>query len=93
MADSHRKPLTSRSKQRGWRTYAAAAIAVVLLVFIIQNSQKVEVDFIFAETSTPLFFVIVISVALGGLIGWLFPHVRRDRRRERNERDRHDKPS
>jgi uncharacterized integral membrane protein len=81
-----------RSNDRGWRIYAAGAVAVLVLVFVIQNSQKVEVDFVFANTSTPLFFVIVISVALGALIGWLFPHVRRDRRRERSERDRYDKP-
>ena len=81
-----------RSNDRGWRTYAAGAIAILVLVFVIQNSQKVEVDFVFATTSAPLFFVIVISVGLGALIGWLFPHVRRDRRRERSERDRYDKP-
>ncbi len=80
------------AKSRGWRTYAIGAVAILVLIFVIQNSQKVEVDFIFATTSTPLFFVILISVGLGALIGWLFPHVRRDRRRERNERDRHDDP-
>ena len=81
-----------RSSNRGWRVYAAGAIAVLVLVFVIQNSQKVEFNFLFANTSTPLFFVIAISVALGALIGWMFPHVRRDRRRERSERDRYDKP-
>ena len=81
------------SNGRGWRTYAAVAVGIVILIFVIQNAQEVEVDFAFATTSTPLFFVIVISVALGALIGWLLPHVRRDRRRERAERDRHDNPS
>ena len=80
------------SNGRGWRTYAAVAVGIVILIFVIQNAQEVEVDFAFATTSTPLFFVIVISVALGALIGWLLPHVRRDRRRERAERDRHDNP-
>ena len=81
-----------RSSNPGWRTYVAGAVALLVLVFVIQNSQKVDVDFIFATTSTPLFFVIVISAALGALIGWLLPHVRRDRRRERSERDRYDRP-
>lgn len=93
MAESPRKSARSKkSRQIGWRTYAAGAVAIVVLLFVIQNSQKVAVDFIFATTDTPLFFVIVVSVALGWLIGWLLPHVRRDRRRERNERDRHDDP-
>ena len=70
-------------KERTWRFYAAIAIGIVALVFIVQNSQEVEVDFIVATTSTPLFFILVITFALGALAGWLWPHVRRDRRRER----------
>ncbi|HEX2389000.1 MAG TPA: LapA family protein [Solirubrobacterales bacterium] len=73
-------------KERTWRFYAAIAIGIVALVFIVQNSQEVEVDFIVATTSTPLFFILIITFALGALAGWLWPHVRRDRRRER-ERD------
>lgn len=73
-------------KDRGWRFYAAIAVALVALVFIIQNSQEVEVDFIIATTSTPLFFVLVITFALGALVGWLWPHVRRDRKRQREDR-------
>ena len=81
-------PLPGRkpSKDRSWRFYAAIVIAAIALLFIIQNSQEVEVDFIVATTSTPLFFVLAITFALGALAGWLWPHVRRDRRRER-ERD------
>jgi uncharacterized integral membrane protein len=73
-------------KERTWRVYAAIAIGIVALVFIVQNSQEVEVDFIVATTSTPLFFILLVTFALGALAGWLWPHVRRDRRRER-ERD------
>jgi lipopolysaccharide assembly protein A len=75
-------------KDRSWRFYAAIVVAVVALVFIVQNSQEVEVDFIVATTSTPLFFVLIITFALGALAGWLWPHVRRDRRRQR-EGERH----
>jgi lipopolysaccharide assembly protein A len=67
---------------RSWRFYAAIAIAVVALIFILQNSQDVEVDFIFATANTPLFFILVITFALGFLAGWLLPHVRRGRKRD-----------
>ena len=72
--------------QRSWRFYAAIVIGIVALVFILQNSQEVEVDFIVATTSTPLFFILLITFVAGALCGWLWPHVRRDRKRER-ERD------
>ena len=67
---------------RSWRFYAAIAVGIVALVFIFQNSQEVQVDFIFATTETPLFFVLLITFALGVVAGWLWPHVRRGRKRD-----------
>jgi len=68
---------------RGWRFYVLAIAAIVLLVFIVQNAQKVTVDFLFTETQTPLIFALIIAGALGALIGWAWPHVRRGRQRDR----------
>jgi uncharacterized integral membrane protein len=75
-----------RQEGRGWRAYVLGIAIVVLLIFVIQNSQKVTVDFLFTETETPLIFALLIAGALGALIGWAWPHVRRGRRHER-ERD------
>ncbi len=72
--------------ERSWRFYAAIAVVIVALVLIFQNSQEVSVDFIFATASMPLFFVLIITFALGALAGWLLPHVRRGRKREGDER-------
>ena len=59
----------------------AIGIAVVLLViFIAENSQEVEIRFLFVETNTPLIFGLLIAGILGFLIGWLAPIVRRGRR-------------
>ena len=86
----HREEMP-RKEGRGWRFYVIIVAAVVLLVFVIQNSQEVPVDLLFASTETPLFFALLIAGGLGALIGWAWPHVRRDRKRERErERDRQD---
>jgi uncharacterized integral membrane protein len=69
-------------KDRSWRFYVAIAVAIVALVVIFQNSQDVRVDFLFASASMPLFFVLIIAFALGALVGWLWPHVHRDRKRQ-----------
>ncbi len=74
-----RQPENGAAQRRRWRTYAAAAVGILALIFVLQNSQDVEVDFIFATTTTPLFFVLLIAIALGALIGWLLPRVRRHR--------------
>ena len=84
-----RSPGRSRRASGAGASTPAIAVAIVALVLIFQNSQKVEVDFIFATTETPLFFVLIITFALGALTGWLLPHVRRGRSRSR-ESDKRD---
>lgn len=84
MNEQRHGDVTVRREGRGWRTYLLGIAIVVLLIFILQNSQKVTVDFLFTETQTPLIFALLIAGALGGLIGWAWPHVRRGRRTTRD---------
>lgn len=80
-----RDPLEGSPRRQGpgWRTWVLGGAALVLLIFVIQNSQRVTVDFLFVETETPLIFALLVAGALGALIGWAWPHVRRGRRQER----------
>lgn len=64
-----------------WRLWAALVTLIVLVIFVAQNSQKVAVDFLVTTTETPLIFALLVAGALGALIGWLVPLVRRGRRR------------
>ena len=72
-----------RREGRGWRFYALIVAGVLLAVFVIQNSQSVQVEFLFTSTDTPLIFALLIAGGLGAVIGWAWPHVRRGRRAER----------
>jgi uncharacterized integral membrane protein len=69
-------PQARPRKRRSWRLYAAAAVAILTAILILQNSQSVEVKILFAETMTPLVFALLIAFALGALTGWLLPRVR-----------------
>lgn len=73
----------TRREGRGWRVYVLGIAVFLLLVFFLENSQKVTVQFLFVETETPLIIALLIAGALGALIGWAWPHVRRGRRQER----------
>jgi uncharacterized integral membrane protein len=76
-----------KKEGRGWRFWLLVVAGFLLLILIVQNAQKVTVDFLFVETETPLIVALVIAGGLGALIGWALPHVRRSRRAER-ERER-----
>jgi uncharacterized integral membrane protein len=61
-----------------WKGWAMLVAVVLLLIFVIQNSQEVNIDFLFfTSVSTPLILALVFSALLGALIGWLAPRVRR----------------
>jgi uncharacterized integral membrane protein len=65
-----------RDGSRQVRLWLAGIATVAALILIIQNSQKVEFNFFFANTETPLFFGLLIAFVLGALVGWLLPRVR-----------------
>jgi uncharacterized integral membrane protein len=67
-----------------WKLWLAGIAALLLAIFIVQNAQKVVIDFLFVETETPLIFGLLIAGLLGFAIGWLLPIVRRGRRDDRD---------
>jgi uncharacterized integral membrane protein len=71
--------LQGQRQETNWKRWALGFAVLILAIFIAQNSQEVEVDFLFVETTTPLIFALLIATALGALIGWLGPRLRRDR--------------
>jgi uncharacterized integral membrane protein len=81
-------PLGRNEKDTGRqiRLWLAGVAAVLAIILIAQNSQKVEFNFFFANTETPLFFGLLIAFVLGALVGWLLPRVRaHSHRREDRE--------
>jgi uncharacterized integral membrane protein len=73
-----------KKEGRGWRVYALSIAGVLLLILVAQNFQQVEFDFLFIHTETPLIVAMVIAGALGAIIGWALPHLRRGRRAQRD---------
>ncbi len=60
-----------------WRLYVAIGAIVLAFIFILQNSQKVEVKFFFSSTETPLIFALLFATLLGFVIGLGLPRFRR----------------
>jgi uncharacterized integral membrane protein len=76
--EEQRYPREAGRQGTNWKGWAMLVLVVLLLIFIIQNSQEVEIKFLFfGSFNTALIFALVIAALLGALIGWLAPRVRR----------------
>ena len=68
------------------RTLAAALlifVTVVLVLFVMFNTQTVDISLVFADVEAPLVLALVIAAVLGGLVVALLGAVGRARRRNR----------
>ncbi|ADB77367.1 LapA family protein [Geodermatophilus obscurus] len=66
------------------RTLALALllfVTVLLVLFVVYNTQTVEISLVFADVQAPLVLALVIAAALGGLLVGLAGLVLRARRR------------
>jgi uncharacterized integral membrane protein len=68
---------TPARKQRGARFYITVVAVVLAAIFVLQNTQKVDVKFFFSTTNIPLIFALLLAAALGFVIGLALPRFRR----------------
>jgi uncharacterized integral membrane protein len=66
-----------------WRQWAIGIAVALLAIFVLVNTDEVKVDFLIGDTTMPLIIALLISAALGAVIGYIAPIVRRHRRAER----------
>jgi len=77
--------MREENKQVNWRAWLVGTLVALVLVVALQNSQEVSFDVLFASFQAPLIVVILLATAIGALIGYVAPVVRRHRREERQQ--------
>jgi uncharacterized integral membrane protein len=70
------------SKPVNWRAWTVGILAALVLIVALQNSQQVSVEILFVSTEAPLIVILLVAVAVGALIGYVAPVLRRHRRAE-----------
>lgn len=79
---------TERREGPGAKLLVLVLVAVILLVFVLQNTDRADLDFLLWDGSFPLWTMIVVAAALGFVGGWVVGRIdRADRRARRAERD------
>jgi uncharacterized integral membrane protein len=86
---------TTGTAERGRFRLGAGAIAslvgvALLIVFMIQNTERVRIDFLFWSFTWPLWLLTLVTALVGALV-WIGVGVmRRHRRRKARRADRRD---
>jgi len=77
-----KQPNGAESSSPGWltpRTIGIAAIVLVSVIFVVENTQSVRVRFLIPKITAPLWLALVVAFALGAAFG-LFLSWRRGRK-------------
>jgi uncharacterized integral membrane protein len=74
---------TGKTIGRGLAAALLIFVTVVLVLFVMFNTQTVDISLVFGNVDAPLVLALVIAAALGGLLVWLAGLMRRARRKNR----------
>ena len=72
--------MPQEKKPVNWRAWLVGILSALVLIVALQNSQEVSFEVLFASFQAPLIVVILLAVAIGVLIGYVAPVMRRHRR-------------
>lgn len=78
--------MAPEKKPVNWRAWIVAILVALVVIVLLQNSQEVRVDVLFVSVNAPLIVTLLAAVAIGALIGYVAPLVRRHRREGRQDK-------
>jgi uncharacterized integral membrane protein len=54
------------------RLIVAAILVVVVLAFVLDNTRSVKIGFVVGDQETRLIYVLIVTLVIGIVLGWLF---------------------
>ncbi|CAN5675297.1 hypothetical protein BH10ACT3_BH10ACT3_04000 [soil metagenome] len=88
----NKKDLESQGEAHGFRMngrlLGGGVVGLLLLAFILSNTQEVSVHFLFMDFRLPMWLVLTVTALLGAAVGTLAVFVRRRQRRKARRADR-----
>lgn len=71
----------------GGKLIVAGIIVLLLLLFVLQNTDEADIDFLFFSGSYPLWIMLVVVAVLGFVAGWLLGRSRARRKLQERRAD------
>ena len=87
MSDEKPEFIRTTNDRIGIGIIITAVVVVVLGIFVYQNRDTVEIEFLFLGVNLPLWAVIGVFLILGALLGWVWRWVMRRRAGKRSSAD------
>jgi uncharacterized integral membrane protein len=81
---------TSDSRKLGGGAIASLSGVAVLVIFMIQNTADVTVEFLFWNFTWPVWLLTLVAALVGALVWFGLGVLRRHRRRKERREDRRD---
>ncbi|MCB0858166.1 MAG: DUF1049 domain-containing protein [Solirubrobacterales bacterium] len=76
----------AQKKEVQWKFWVFGIAILLMLIVFLQNSQEVAFKFLFiVDTSAPLVVLLLVAAAVGAVIGYTAPILRRHRHQTRKE--------
>jgi uncharacterized integral membrane protein len=82
--DERKREWVERREGPSTKLIVLGAVAVLLVVFVLQNTDEAQIDFLVWDGAFPLWIMIVIAAALGLIGGWILGRIGGAERRARN---------
>ena len=80
MEDSQPSTAAERLKKIDPKYFGGVISLVVLLLFVFQNTEKTQVEFLWLDIAMPLFLLLLLTSVLACLVGFLIQRASRKRR-------------
>ena len=68
--NERRNPSGGGDTQVNWRVIVGIVVLVLSIVFILQNTQEVNIDFLFFDFKVGMWFGLLLAFVLGAIVGW-----------------------
>jgi len=76
------KPRIERIRSLDPKYFVGAIAVIVLLLFVFQNTDSTQVEFLWFDMDMPLFLLLLLTVALTWLVAILAQRFNKNKRRE-----------
>ena len=83
-------PTKADGRRMGGGAIASIVGVGALVIFIVQNTEDVRLDFLFLHFTWPVWLLTIVSALLGALVWFGLGVMRRHRRRKERREDRRD---